>query len=131
MSAETSSAKTVNACREPGCPFPVSDRVASLVGYNRCEWCNGEPKCATKKCPNKAQRGTLCRLCAGVMHPGQVFHLGRWKTQREFASRIMRDPIYRGVKWTADRESMCLIGRDGSFEIRLRMTLWSTTPRVE
>lgn len=98
-------------CIEPGC------EVEAVKGSRRCHDCNGEDDCLF--CINRAVRGKLCRVCAEREHPGRVFFMGRWRTRVEFALRIKRDSSMRGVTWA--REGDWIVGREGSFEIRLRV----------
>lgn len=61
--------------------------------------------------------GNLCTECAGVVHPGEVYFKGRWRTYAAFHDRVMTDPLMRGVQW--ERVGNDLIGRKGGFECRL------------
>lgn len=117
-------------CREPGCPFTASYRIWRYTGDVCCEYCHGEPKCETRTCRNRAQRGPLCRLCSGVLHTGEVFFRGTWRSVRDAALELVRDPALQGLKWTPDPVAMTLTGRQGSFEIVLRLRLWTATLTV-
>lgn len=74
------------------------------------------------KCNAPETKGTLCTRCASIVHPGQCFFKGRWRTYEQFHDRVMTDPSMRGVTWERVDlpDGIRLIGRKGSFEIRLR-----------
>lgn len=100
-------------CIEPGC------EVEAAKGARRCLDCIGADECVAHPCHNVAVRGNLCRVHAERKYPGRVFFMGRWRTRVEFALRVKRDPSMRGVTWV--REGDWIVGREGSFEIRLRV----------
>lgn len=118
-------------CREPGCPFPASAHVQQWTGLGRdgkCDYCWGASRCENwRRCHNAAQYGVLCRVCAWFAAPGQLVHRNRWRTLREATVRLMRDRAMRGVTWTTDVAEGVIVGRQGSFEIRLKVRLWAPT----
>lgn len=105
-------------CKEPGCGELVTD--AFKYGA-RCPTCWGLDECENTNCRNQAALGRLCRVCASRERPGQVFFLNRWRPLPEAVERVMGDRVYRRVTWTQEGDLM--IGRDGTFEIRLRLTM--------
>lgn len=115
-------------CKEPGCPNPASVR-GWPYDATRCEYCAGQSDCDRVRCQNKAQRSTLCRPCAELLHPGVVFYLGRWRSRAEVYERISGDRAMRGVMWTL--EPGAYVGVKGSFRIVLIRDTEIATNRVE